>query len=128
MATTKFESSFTIDVIGETTGDPYRGVFKVRLRLSHRDTLRKDQIRRDLLGTSPEAASNQAILLADVMSELVVRVIEAPSFWTSNGNGLDLPDEAPVAEVYKQTMAAANAATEAIKKAGEAALKDLKSE
>ncbi len=126
MATTKIDTTFSIDIQGELTGDFYRGVFKIRTRLSHRDALRRDQIRRELLGSSPEAASPRAVSIADVMSELAVRVIEAPSFWTSNGDGLDLPDDAPVAEVYKKTLEAVETAKNAIVKAGDEALKALK--
>jgi len=124
---TKYEASFSVNVTGETTGEVFPGVFKVKTRLSHRDALNRDQIRRSLLGPNPAGASPRAESIADIFSELGVRIVDAPSWWVNSDGGMELSDDAVVAEVYKQAMAAAQVANDELKAKGEAAKKDLAS-
>lgn len=121
----KYEVSFTISVQGENPEDLFTGVFKVKTRLSHRDSLTRDQVRRSLLGPNPDGASPRAESTADVFSELAVRIVDAPSWWVGADNGMALMDDAPVSEVYKRTMESVAEALEATKKKGETAKTDL---
>lgn len=125
MATTKFIEPFSVDVVGDVTSDKFTGVFKCKTRLSHRDALRRDQVRRSLLGADPDSASPRAESVADCLSECSVRILEAPSWWTTAGEGMDLCDDNVLAEVYKAMMACANAANKKIVDAGTQAKKDL---
>jgi hypothetical protein len=121
----KYESSFTVNVTGETTGEVFPGVFKVKTRLSFRDALERDKIRRALLGSDPDGASIRANSIADVFSELAVRIVDAPSWWANSANGMDLSDDNVVAEVYKQAMEAAKASVAEVTTKADAAKKDL---
>ncbi len=91
---------FSIDVTGETTDKVWKGVFKTKLRLSHKDYLKQDEIRRGLLGEKPESASPRAQNTADLFSFVLIHLIEAPQWWSMNGNGLDLEDDNVIGEIY----------------------------
>jgi hypothetical protein len=86
------QAKFTMSTVGEVSGLTYAGEFSIKIRLSHRDTLKMDSIRRDLLGDFSEGASSDAIDLANVIAFLGVHVLSAPSWWRDAGNGLDLED------------------------------------
>jgi hypothetical protein len=96
------KESFTINIKGEKTGEDYRGVFEVKLNLSHRESLVKDQRRRELLGPKPEAADKEARNIAYVFAKLFVHITKAPSWWVESDGGVDLRDEAPIMEVLKK--------------------------
>lgn len=117
---------FSISVTGETTGESFKGVFKAKVRLSHRDTLLQDQMRRDLLGPKPESAGQAAVANSLVFSKIWVHLTDAPSWWKEAGNGVDLMDESPIVAVYDGIVKLEKDATDAVKKAGEAAAVELK--
>lgn len=118
---------FSISVVGEVTGESYKGVFKAKPFLSHRDTMTQDQMRRDLLGTKPESAGTSAISSALVFSKIWIHLTGAvPNFWKDASNGLDLLDEAPVVAVYDNIVRIEKEAVQALKKEGEEAAADLK--
>lgn len=96
------KETFSINVKGEKTQEDYRGVFEVKLTLSHRESLVKDQRRRELLGPKPEAADKEARNIAFVFAKLYIHITKAPSWWTEADGGVDLLDEAPVMEVLKK--------------------------
>lgn len=119
---------FTINVVGETTGESFRGNFKAKPRLSHRDTLTQDQMRRDLLGPKPADAGQAAIASSLVFSKIWIHLSEAPTFWKEAGNGMDFLDEAPVVAVYDNILRIEKEASDAIKKEGAAASEALKAD
>lgn len=125
MAIINTEVSFSISCKGEVTGEDYKGSFKVKTRLSHRDQLSRDRIRRDLLGVDAANASTRAHTQAEVFSQLAVRVTSSPSWWTDNADGLDLADDAPVKEVYAAALKAEQDAIDELKKQAEGAKADL---
>lgn len=104
---------FSINVTGENTGEKWAGVFTTKLRLSHRDQLRMDQIRRDLLGPNAATASPRAQNQADVFSEIAIHIVDAPQWWKMQGDGLDLEDDNVISTIYGEIM---KAKTEARKK------------
>lgn len=128
MAIKKFEESFHVNVVGELSGESYMGKFTVRTRMSFKDALTRDSVRRNLLGASPETASVRANSVADVFSELAVRVVEAPSWWTNSDNGIELVDDNVVAEIYKAAMDAGKAANKETVDQATAQKKDLEKE
>ena len=97
--------NFTIKVEGENSGENWVGIFKCKVRLSHRDILRRDAIRRELLGANPENASLRAITEANAFAELAVRLVDTPQWWKELDNGLELEDpnvvQAVIDEVEK---------------------------
>ena len=125
MATLNNTEPFTVSVIGDETQEKWFGTFKAKVRLSHRDHLIKDKVRRDLLGPDGNNASPRALNTAEVFSELAVRVVDAPAWWTDNDNGLGLQDDNVVGEVYKAAVKVATEAAENLKKQAEEAKKEL---
>lgn len=128
MSSDKYMATVTVDVIGETTHEKFPGVFKVRTRLSFRDALRRDEIRRSLLGPNPDGASPRATSIADICSELTVRIVESPSWWGNSDGGLELSDDNVLREVFESTMRAVSDAANDLQKKGEAAKKALAQE
>ncbi len=125
MATTKYESSFTISVSGDASGELYRGLFKVKTLMSHRDHLDRDRLRREYLGpgATQDNVSPRALSTAEAFSQLQVRILEAPSWWTTSNNGLSLADDNVVGEIYEAALKAeADRVAEVQKKAEEAKL------
>jgi hypothetical protein len=116
---------FTVTITGETSGETWRGEFAAKPRLSHRDQLARDRIRRELLGPDGTNAVPRAHNQAEIFSQLAVRLTEAPKWWSEAGNGLDLDDDNIVAEVYSQVMRIEQEAFERVKKAAEDAKAEL---
>lgn len=114
---------FTIDA-----GPQYPGLFKMKVRLTHRDILVQDQFRRELLGPGRGEPSPGAQAVADVFSKLWVHIVEAPLWWKEAGNGIELADEDPVAAVYKEVLRIEKEAVDKVKVAGAAAIPVLKAE
>lgn len=95
------ETTFSINVSGE--GDAkYLGEFKMRLRLSHFQSLRKDELRRELLGTNPQFAPDEVFKSAYILSTCAAYIIDGPKWWLNSNSGRDLLDEEPVAAVFEQ--------------------------
>lgn len=128
MAVAKYESPFTVETTGDTTGEKWKGLFKVKTRLSHRDQLNRDRVRREMIGNNPDAASERARATADVFSQLSIRLIDAPSWWVNADNGLDLADENVVIEVFQAALKAEQDETAKALKKGSDARKDLKTD
>ncbi len=118
-------SSFTIKVVGESTGTNWSGVFKTKLRLSHKDQLRRDQLRRELLGDKAEQASGRAQNQAEIFSEIAVHLIDSPQWWKVSDGGLDLEDDVVVKTVYDEILKAKADAAKKLSDAGEAAKAEL---
>jgi hypothetical protein len=120
------DAKFSIDIVGESTGIPWKGVFKVKLHRSFREDLRQDELRRQLLGSNPNGADRRAVNVADIFSFLWVRLLETPQWWEKAENGLGLEDDNLIAEVYSRAMQEVVSAQEETKKAGEEAEAELK--
>lgn len=93
--------SFTINEVGQNTGLPFEGKFKVNLVLSRREAFIADERRRYILGANPLGAmpslNGEALMLGD----LFVRIIDGPKWWTDSDHGLNLKDENVVGLLWK---------------------------
>lgn len=125
MPTTSNSESFSINVVGETSGEKFAGVFKTKLRLSHSAQLHQDEIRRSLLGKNPESASPRAQNAAEIFSLVQVHLIDAPKWWAAQGEGLELEDDNVIGAVYEGIVAAKVAALKVKTAATEAAKAEL---
>jgi hypothetical protein len=119
---------FTCTATGEVSGRTLTGKFTVKKRLSFRDQLVRDNLRRELLGPAKGEPLERAVNAADVFSELQVRIVDAPSWWTGADNGLGLEDDAVVGAVYRETMKIAIEANAALKAEADKAEADLKTD
>jgi len=126
MAFSNEPQTFTVNVTGETTGEQYPGKFKVKPMLTHRDSLRRDQYRRDLIGTQGGDAGPRAANIAEIFSKIWSHLLDAPKWWTEAGNGLDLVDEAPAVAVYEAVVKAEKDAYGQLQKEADGAREELK--
>lgn len=123
------EVPFSLDEVGAISNESFKGEFKVKKALSFRESLQKDQIRRDLLGdTNGSPASYEAQEYATMLSELRVRLVDPPAWWKEANNGAELRDENVLLKVWSETVTIVNAFLESKKAAVEAARKKLESE
>lgn len=95
------EATFSINITA-ASGENYAGAFTIRKRLSHMQSLRRDELRRELLGNKPEQAPVEMRENAYILSTCAAYVVKAPRWWTENANGVELVDIEPVAEVFKE--------------------------
>lgn len=107
---------------GLNTGTTWNGKFVVKLTLSPRDNLRADRLYREYLGdTSGASPSEFAVYQSYMLSQLAVRLTEAPSWWKDANNGLDVQDENLLEEVFKAAAALVKQYQDERAKAAEAA-------
>lgn len=125
MSTTSNETSFTINVTA-ASGENYAGTFKVFKRLSHMQTLRRDELRRELLGARGESAPEAMYRSAFILSTCAAHVKDAPSWWKESSNGLDLLDEEPVSAVFAEISRVTSSATKELEEKANKAAEALK--
>ena len=102
---------FTINVVGEVTGESYVGTFKVKPVLNHNEQLTRDALRREYLSRGPEQekATVRAQNVAAILAEINVRIAPgtdaaptAPTWWKESDGGLNLYDDDVIAEIQDQ--------------------------
>jgi hypothetical protein len=123
----KHQVDVPVSVEGENTGEKFTGKFTFKTRLSHKERLTIDILRRQYLGAQPEGAvpSADASATAQIMADLDVRIISAPSWWTNSDNGKDLADNEVLYSVFNAAVGAERKAIMDIKEAAAKAKKDL---
>lgn len=126
MATHPNSVTFVVNETGEVSGESFHGTFTMKLRLSHMDQFKRDEIRRRLLGADSEHASPRAANAAMVFSEIMIHLTDSPTWWKGNNDGLDLEDDNVVAAVFNGIMAEKKKYTEAMTKKAEEAKEALK--
>jgi hypothetical protein len=120
------EASFSITLTGETTGEKWFGKFKAKTVLTHRDYLTKDRLRREYLGPNSSTADVRVVNTAIMASELAVRITDAPKWWQSSDNGLELADDNLVLKVFNEAIRVETEAAEAQKKLADEAGEEIK--
>jgi hypothetical protein len=119
-------ATFVVDnVTGDTTGQIWVGKFSAKKRLNFNDQLRMDNFRRQMLGAAEGEPTPRAASMAHIFSNLLVRLIEAPSWWVDADEGRELEDENLVLDVYEKALKVETDAREEISKKAEAAKADL---
>lgn len=126
MADKKEGVAFSIHIVGNVTNKTWIGDFRAKERLSFRDQLNRDRARRELLGPEVGTADAEALSIAVIISELSVRLTEAPAFWTESQNGLNLQDDNLIMEIYNKAIKIEKDALSTLVEAGEEAKKELK--
>jgi hypothetical protein len=118
--------TFSIHVIGETTGKTWAGEFEARLFLSQRLKLERDRVLRSLLGTDPQFSLE--IDRAAKIADCHVGIVKGPEFWTASTDGLDFVDDKLLEAIHDGMQLAQKEARAAITKAAEDAKKALTAE
>jgi hypothetical protein len=124
-------SSNTTEITVRSTlldGTVLHGRFKIKTRLSNRDSLKLDEIRRSLLGEKSDMANENINGLASVLAKIAVNVVESPSWWKDSNNGLDLDEQGPVMDVFEAVLKAEKDYADDLKKKAEAAKSVLEPE
>lgn len=102
------ESTFAISEKGDETGHQYIGTFTVKCILSKREEFLADARRRELLGAMADDATVTVRGNAFALSQLFVRIVDAPEWWVESDNGADLYDNNVIAEVFAKALEAAD--------------------
>lgn len=96
MSDFRFDGSvaeFDYHGVGDRTNTTYMGVFRVKTIVSPMDMIRADRLYRELIGSiNPHMASKETQNFAFALSQLKVRILEAPDFYKNNdldGSHLD---------------------------------------
>lgn len=96
------QQSFTVSVVGESTGTTYFGDFVLIRHLSSRQHFLQDQLYKQYLGENPQFSSPFARDRAEILSEINAYCAKFPEFWSKDGNGVDIVDNNVIVEVYKE--------------------------
>lgn len=118
--------SFVLDIIGDNTGEKFVGNFEAKLRLSHRDQLNKDQLRRQIIGDKPDQATKDSMMRAEILSHLSLSLLDTPKWWKDGAGGLDLYDDNVIFDLYDLVVKGQTKAIEEVLKKGEEAKEELK--
>ena len=97
----------TINVTGEDTGNTYIGEFKFKCLLSPLDRINIDREYRSMLGTNAQEAGIEAANLANILSELLFRIVDSAPFWISKESfipGSHIPDRNVLLKVYEKAL------------------------
>jgi len=115
----KLEKTFTIDLVGETTGLEYKGQFTAKCVLSIRDR-QAIELEKSRLTADYANPSGTLFAIASMVATLRAKLVEFPDWWKEVGLGSDLLDENVLIEVYEKTEDIAKEWKESLKKqAGE---------
>lgn len=126
MSTIKNLVEFSVDVVGEVTGQSFVGVFSAKTKLSVREQLKQDELYRSLLGVDCQNASEEAKRLAFALSYLAARITVSPDWWKALEGGMKAEDVNLIAAVNNACIAAVDKEYEVLKNSAsqaEAALK-----
>lgn len=123
----KQEKTIEIDLVGETTGERYKGEFVVRTVLSmagkHALELEKTRLMADYANPSGGLAG-----ISTILANIRAKTIKAPTWWTDLGDGSDVLDENITLEIYDKILNAENEWRQAIAKKAEEAEKEQAAE
>lgn len=121
----KTSASFTINITGEDSGNPYNGSFTVKTLLSRGDYMKADEARRRYLGFNPEAAVPRVASDAFMFGQLSVRITDAPQWWVDSKGGYDLSDSNVIEEIFGLAVKAESDRKESIIKSAASAKKAI---
>lgn len=93
---------FSINIVGETTQERWIGKFRALRRLSFRQQMTKDKLKREYLGDLAQYASSRAIEQAVVFADLAVSLTAMPDWWVSSGHGQELSDDNLIEAIWTE--------------------------
>jgi hypothetical protein len=103
---------------GDLTGKTWHGQFRAKTILSFGEQIRIDRLKRDLLGPgSYDGADPEVVAQAVILSELQVRITEAPEWW---GGGIGHADTNLLKAVYEAANRVRDEHLKTVQKKGEA--------
>lgn len=117
---------FSVNVVGDATGQQFRGDFEAKVRLSFRDEIERDKIRRAIIGPDPDNAGPRTKNQAFIVADLQVRLTKTSPWWQSANGGLDLEDDNVLLAIFEAATKIEKDAADEIKKKAEVAEKELR--
>lgn len=114
-----------VDVTGNETGQRFEGKFVVKTKISNREALKEDEVRRNILGQNPQHAGEYAWGIASMIAWLAVRLTDSPTWWKEAGGGVDLLDDNVLTTVHDKAVKAVTDEKAAFLEAAEKAKADL---
>ena len=118
-------TKFSVSLVGESTGKPYSGDFVVKTVLTRRDAFIADERRRLVIGSNAESVPPGLNSEAFVLGQLMVRIVESPTWWRDSDGGLNMEDLNVTMELFKLAMEKEEERITALKKDSEKAVKEL---
>lgn len=124
-----FETAeFSIDVVGEDTGEKFFGTFTVLKRLTHSLQLKREAMARELLGPNPENASPRSKSQASVIADLRVSIVKGPDWLKASNYCADLCDDNILTTLDLEIDKVRRAAEEEVRKRIQGAKETLKTD
>jgi hypothetical protein len=102
-----------------------RGKFKVNVKLSLREILEEDALRRSLLGPQGGEIGGMAALVAGTIAKIQTHAIETPSWWKDSDGGLGFDDVRIILGIGAELNKTTKSHLEDIQKAAAAAAAEL---
>lgn len=115
--------TFSVNIVGEESGNTYTGTFKVKTLISRRDAFAADEKRRLVIGSNPMNALSVLDAEAFMIGQLMVRVLESPQWWKDSSGGLDMDDGNVTSEIFNCAIKAEQNRKDKLIEAGKAAKK-----
>lgn len=111
-----------------TGGDTLRGKFRVKVKLTYREILEMDSVRRQLQGPQGGDVDPLAALVASSLAKINTHIMDGdcPSWWKDANNGLDFDDLNIILEVAKELNKVEKAHLDDLKKLSDKAAELLK--
>ena len=124
----KREKTFLIDMIGEETGEVYKGEFTIMCILDmggkHAEELEKTRLMADFANPS-----NGLLGISITLAKLRARIIDGPKWWENSNGGSTIMDEDVIGHLYDECLRLEKEWRENLKKkAEEAQAGNLKTE
>lgn len=119
---------FKINEVGDDTGNPYTGTFKVKTLLDRKDRFLADERRRAIIGSNAADALITLQEEAFILGQLSVRVVDGPRWWKDSNNGLLLEDGNVIVKLYEIALQKELERKEKIREEAKEAVKKLSSE
>jgi len=116
--------NITVTLTGDVSKETFRGDFLVKTMLSHNDQFLVARKKRELLGDNK--ISDLPLVLQQkslIISELSARVLQAPSWWGSDGS--ELIDNNVLVAVFEAAIEAEDEVMKKLQGDGQEAKRDL---
>jgi len=111
----KNQKSFEISHVGETTGKKYEGTFTVKCVLNLAEK-RKIEIERSTISADLNNPTENLSAIAGVVSNLRVRVVDAPDWFKQSIATLDILDEEIFFHIFSKCLDKSEEWTTEVKK------------
>jgi hypothetical protein len=95
----KNEKTFSIDIVGDTSGQQFAGQFSAKCVLNLAEKRSKELEKTRLLADSANP-SNGLSALAEVLAQIRAKLTQWPDWWANLGHGADMLDENVVIHLY----------------------------